>query len=146
MITIEIRGIKRLNNFFLKLPKQMNKEIMISSEKFMQFVQKSAKLRAPRDTGKLAHSISLIKEMNEIRIVVDSPYGIFQEFGFRPHWVHSSMSDREGSTIGKRLGRRGFIFVKEFTPFIQPALEMGLSRLPLFLKMATEDAVVKSRR
>ena len=77
---VQIKGIKRTNKFFLQLPKAQQEEIMKKVDVFMGFVQKSARLRAPRFTGALARSIRLKKtKKNQIKITVDSPYGIFQE-------------------------------------------------------------------
>ncbi len=145
-MNIHIVGIKEVNHFFLNLPKKMDKEVMVSSEEFMRFIQRSAKIRAPRNSGKLAQSINIKGGKNTIGISVDSPYAYFQEFGFAPHWIHSSMPNRSGGTVGSSLKKRGFIFVQNFKPFITPALEIGLSRLPMFLERATDKAVIKSRR
>ncbi|KKM65136.1 hypothetical protein LCGC14_1494360 [marine sediment metagenome] len=146
VMNIKIMGNKRMNNFVLKILKNTEKEIMKSSREFIRFIQRSAKLRAPRETGKLAKSIVVKRGRKIIKIIVDSPYGIFQEEGFTPHWIHTSMSDRVGGTVGGFIGRKGFIFVRRFKPFIKPALAMGLSRLPMLMNRAMEKSVAKSRR
>jgi hypothetical protein len=145
-INVQIKGAKEVSNLLVMIPKRMQEEVLIANDEFARFVQKSAKLRAPRDTGDLSRSIIVKKGKMKVEIIVDSPYGIFQELGFRPHWVHSSMSSRGAGTIGSRLGKRGFIFVREFKPFITPALEMAITRLPMMLQRAIEKAVIKSRR
>lgn len=145
-INVQITGVKEVNHLLLTLPQNMESEIMVANNEFARFVQRSAKLRAPRDTGNLSRSIVVTSANKKITITVESPYGIFQEFGFRPHFVHANMSDRMGSTIGARLGKKGFIFVQGFKPFISPALEMAIARLPMMMQRAAEKAVVKSRR
>lgn len=147
-IAVQIKGLKRTNKFLAQLPASMNKEIIKASDIFMKFVQKSAKLRAPRMTGRLAESIKLRKtKKNEIRIMVDSPYAYFQEFGFRPHWIHSDMSDRMGGTVGGLFNRfDSFFFVSKHKPFIMPALEVGLSKLSNMLIGHTKLAIQNARR
>ncbi len=145
VIVVNIRGVKRVNNFLIRLTRNTEKEVKNEMMEFNKFVQKSAKLRAPRDTGDLAKSINVRENKNQIIISVDSPYGIFQEKGFRPHWVHADMPDRRGNTIGSVLNRRGFIYVRNFKPFIIPALESALTRLPMMSSRAVEKAVAKSR-
>ncbi len=129
------------------LPREMNKEIMNKSDQFMKSVQKSAKIRAPRRTGQLAKSITVRKVgNNQIRLIVESPYGIYQERGFAPHWVHALMPTKSGGTIGQAMNIAGFAYVVKFTPFVKPALEMGLSNLPTMLKNGTNNAIQKARR
>jgi|GEM_PF-2381908 len=143
VVQLQIKGLKRLNRSLLQLPASMEKEIMIKSEEFMKRVQKSAKLRAPRFTGRLAESIKVIKnKKNEIQIIVDSPYGYFQEFGFKPHFIHSDLSDRMGGTVGGLFNKQNSLFfVSKNKPFITPALEHNLSNLPNMLLDGTKQAI-----
>ncbi len=135
VIRIQLTGSKQVHQFLLKLPSSLNKEINRSSEQFMKAVQKSAKLRAPRRTGKLAESIRVEKlRKNSWILIVDSPYGAFQELGFTPHWVHAWMpTGMGGETIGDVLNIAGFARVAKSTPFVQPALEANIARLPSIL-------------
>ncbi len=148
VIRIEVKGIKRVNKMMVRLPKEMNKEIMKKSIEFMRFVQKSAKLRAPRQTGELAQSIVFKKTTKDsVMLIVGSPYGIFQEEGFKPHWVHALLPTRNKlGTIGDAFNIAGFAFVSRHTPFIAPALEAGLTRLPNMLSQGTKNAINKARR
>lgn len=146
MMQVQI-GWEKVQRFLAKLPEEINKEILNKSEEFMRFVQKSAKLRAPRFTGQLAESITVRRIGNQINLLVDSPYGIFQEQGFTPHWVHKSMGNFGlWLAIKGYTGNKDFFYVKQFKPFIFPALEMGLDRLPLFLQQGLNNAISKSRR
>jgi hypothetical protein len=151
-IQTRIKGIEKVNKFFVQLPKTQQQEIMKKIDEFMSFVQKSAKMRAPRFTGALARSIRLKKlRKNEVRITVDSPYGIFQEFGFRPHYVQLYRSTRAGGTVADWAAAHGIqptknsIFVSQFKPFITPALEAGLNQLPFMLSDGTKKAIRKAR-
>ena len=147
LLQVQIKGVKRVNKFYTLLPISMEKEIISKSEEFMRRVQKSAKLRAPRFTGRLAESIKVIKnKKNEIKIIVDSPYGAFQEYGFKPHFIHSDMSDRIGGTVGGLFNQaNSLFFVSKFKPFIAPALEHNLSNLPIMLSDGAKKAVEKAR-
>jgi len=147
VIQLKVKGINRLTKFLVKLPTSMNKEIIGKSNAFMKFVRKSAKLRAPRMTGRLAESIMIKRKKNEIILTVDSPYGVFQEMGFAPHWIHSNMSDRMGGTVGGLFNKfDSFFFVSRHKPFIAPALEAGLSKLPNMLSQGTKKAIKQARR
>lgn len=151
---IQVRGLKETNRFFFRLGPNLNKEIMKNSETFMRETQKSAKLRAPRWTGQLARSIKVFKKgKNQISLIVDSPYGYFQEFGFRPHYVQLSRSTRAGATVADWAASKGIspwkgsIFVSgRPRPFIIPALEMNLSKLPNLLQRGTKNAIQMSKR
>jgi hypothetical protein len=132
MIQIQIKGLEKINNFLIGLPKNVEKEINFTMNDFAKFVQKSAKLRAPRFTGQLAESIMVKPKKNQIIISVESPYGVFQETGFTPHIIHRNMNSRAGYRTGDWMdayGVRGnFMKVSKFTPFVSPALESGLTQ------------------
>jgi len=152
MVQIQVTGIKEVNKFFLRLPTEVNKQISIDVDIFMKATQKSAKLRAPRWTGKLAASIRYIKAGKQWRIIVDSPYGIFQEFGFRPHYVQLGRSTRSGFAVADWAASQGVrdwkgsIFVSKYKPFIMPALEINIAKLPMMLSTGAKKAINKARR
>jgi len=143
----EIRGLNRLNGFLRGLPTNLRNEISKESESFMLDIRKSAKLRAPKDTRELANSIRVFKESeNTIVLNVGAPWGIFQEEGFRPHWIHTSMiigSNKFSQIYG---GKEGFIFVSKSKPFIRPALEHHLNKLAQRISKAKNRAIQGSRR
>jgi len=146
MVQVKVKGLKRFNNFSAKLGPSLDKQIRKSGMGFMRNTQKSAKLRAPRSTGELAKSIKIQKKGKEIVLVVNSPYGYFQEYGFKPHWVHALLPTRNKlGTIGEALNIAGFIKVSKYTPFITPALEMTIARLPERLTKATKQAIRNAR-
>lgn len=139
MIQIQVTGLHKLNGFIKNLPKNLNKEVSKESESFMKDVQKSAKLRAPRDTKKLVRSIHVeLTGKNQWTLFVDSPEGVYQEEGFRPHWIHSSMIKGSNKLVGE-----GFFFVSKSTPFVRPALEHNLSKLAQRMGDATQRAIMK---
>ena len=153
MVQIQVKGIKEVTNFFTNLPKEMDRQISKEADTFMQSTYKSAKLRAPRWTGKLVESIRYSKgKDNQWKIIVQSPYGVFQEFGFTPHYVQLGTSTRSGFVVAdwaasKGLkGSKGSIFVSEHKPFIMPALEFQIAKLPMMLSQGTRKAVNKAGR
>ena len=66
IIQIQIRGGKRSQRLHVNLPKVMRKEILKASMRFNKFVQKSARLKAPRMTGRLARSITVKRKGKQI--------------------------------------------------------------------------------
>ena len=148
-IKIDIRGRTELNNFLISLTRNVSNEVRKQQMEFMKSVQKSAKLRAPRWSGKLAKSIHLIKKNKNVAILtVDSPYGMSQEFGYKSHTVHRSMKTRAGNILGDWMIDKGiqgnFMRVRKFKPFIQPALEANLNKLTQKLNLAVGRAINKS--
>jgi len=54
------------------------------------------------------------------------PYDYYQEFGFRPHFIHKDMVSK-GSSL-RRKGKN-FFFVSRHTPFMGPAFRYAVNRL-----------------
>ena len=139
---VQITGIRKTRNLIVNLTKLLPKAISEESQQFMKDVQKSAKLRAPRDKKELANSIHVeLTGKREWTLFVDSPHGVFQERGFKSHWIHSDMI--KGSN---KLTRKGFFFVKKSTPFVKPALEHNLGKLAQRLSKATNKAIKRSKK
>ncbi|RLG13709.1 hypothetical protein DRN69_05130 [Candidatus Pacearchaeota archaeon] len=146
MIQIQLQGVRKVRRFIEGLPKNMEKEIDKENGKFIKDVQKSAKLRAPRMTGELANSIVVTKNGKSWILEVKSPYGKYQEEGFRPHWVHALLPTRNKlGTIGEAFNIAGFAKVSKHTPFIKPALEHNLSKLAQRMGRATRKAIGGSK-
>jgi len=122
------------------IPRRLNKEVSEYGGEFMRNVERSAKLRASRikDTGELKDNITTVKTKNGWDLIVASRQGFFQEMGFEPHWIHSDQI--EGS---KKLTRDGFFWVKKSTPFVKPAFQKNIDKLPGMLKSATKKAIAK---
>lgn len=152
MITIEVKGLKEVNRLLVRLPASTEKEVMSTSQSFMKFIQKSAKLRAPRFTGQLAESINvpMNRGNKEIVIQVTSPYAYFQEFGFTPHFLPAGMAVAGGYRIldwmqSKGLTGSGIMPSGQPQPFIGPAVEAGLNNLPEMLNQAIKQAIVNAK-
>ena len=151
-VSIQMFGIEEVQNMLLKLPKEMDNKIDETQDRFMSFVQKSAKMRAPRFSGQLADSIIFKRvKSGSWKLTVGSPYGWFQEYGFRGTFLPAGMPVRGGYRIGdwmeaKGLGGFGMKPSGIPHPFIEPALEGGLNRLPNMLQQATYAAVRESAK
>jgi len=151
MITIKIKGLKRTERMIARLPKTMEKEIMKVSEQFMEIVKKSARMRAPKDTGFLADQIDVEKKGNEITLDTgEAYYAYYQEFGFKPHFMpseyfkqHKMAPNIPGRPVAKPTR---FIMVSKNKPFLIPALEVGLSYLPNMLEIGAQKGAQKSKR
>ena len=144
MIQIQLRGLTQVNRFIRNLPKELNKEINDESGQFMKDVRKSAKLRAPRDTGRMAQSIVVIKKGKQWILSVESPYGRYQEEGFKPHYFITDPGRPGFQTNKLPLGQ--WVKVSKFTPFVKPALEKNLSKLSQKLTNATTRAISRSKK
>jgi len=152
MIQIRVRGAEKVRKFMFKFPSQLKFQTEKKAEQFMKSTQKSAKLRAPRWTGALAQSIRYLKKASEWRIIVDSPYGYFQEFGFTPHFVGLDTPTGSGFVVADWAASKGItgwhgsLFVTKHKPFIMPALEKNIAKLPMLLQQGADTAVINSRR
>lgn len=151
MVQIEIYGLEKVHKMLLEIGKNTENEVDKVEGEFMKFVQKSAKIRAPRISGALAESIEWRQnKKGNWTLFVDSPYGWFQEHGFAPHEIKSWWSTRAGvggaPFISDFYGKFGVGVAKKNTPFIEPALEAGLSRLPNMLQNAVYKAAKESAK
>ena len=122
MIRFNIRDMDKVVRIIGRIPNNITRELDGSNTKFMKAVKKSAKLRAPRDTGTLKNSIILEpvrkgKNVKIWRLSVNAPYAGFQEYGFTPHYAPIG---------GSRKMAPGVYFVKKFTPFLEPAIKHNL--------------------
>ena len=94
-------------------------------------VERSAKLKAPVDTGRLRASIT--PEVRQVsggwEGVVGSivKYAPFQELGTRPHFVPAQYIGRWSQRHG--LGGGGLFVSGKAQPFLQPAFDDNLSKI-----------------
>lgn len=144
MIQIQLQGVNKVQRFIKNLPSNLDKEINDTSGQFMRDVRKSAKLRAPRDTGRLAKSIVVTKNGKQWILEVQSNYGKYQEEGFKPHFFITDPGRPGFATNKLPLGQ--LVKVKKFTPFVKPALEHHLGRLAQKLSNATQKAIKRSNK
>lgn len=132
--------IGEYTHYLANLPKKMNVALTKTNESFIRRVVKSAKLRAPRDTGALAEDIKRTPvrrgaNVKIWKIVIDNPAAVPQEFGFTPHFAPILNSSKMPP---------GVYFVRKNTPFMRPAIEHHLSTFSQQLNQAAGGAI-KSR-
>jgi len=151
-IQIQMFGLEKAKKIFLELPGHTEIEIDKAEGEFMAFVQKSAKLRAPRLSGQLAESIEKRQDKKGTwTLFVGSPYGWFQEHGFTGKFLPADLPVQGGYRIGDWMaakGLTGFGFTPSGIahPFIAPAFESGLNRLPSMLQNAIYKAAKESAK
>ena len=138
-IRIEIKELKEVEKFIREVPKRITRAIDGTNTRFMKALKKSAKLRAPKDTGELKNSIRLLpakksKNTKIWKLVVDSPHAGFQEHGFKPHYA---------PIYGSRKMAPGVYFVSKSTPFLEPALKHNLLTFGQKLNQAVGGAIKK---
>lgn len=151
---VTIIGVERCHNMLVVLPMNTLKEVDGAEDKFMGFVQKSARLRAPRFSGALSASIKKNKiSFGKWELTVDSPYGWFQEFGWQPVGLSAWTPSRSGYLVGDWIAAHidssfGGYLPMGVTPrgiaqpFITPAFESGIEHLPQIM----QDAVLKAAK
>jgi len=150
---IVVHGLKKPMTVLHTLPTEMDKEFSMSNIVFLKAVRKSAKLRLVRNsmTGTLKDSIKIIPtkikgKVKQSRLVVDNPYGIFQEEGYKGHFVHAGTSTRNSlGTIGDAYNVAGFMWIKKSKGlhFIRNAVEKQLSTFSQKLNNAARRAIIQ---
>lgn len=141
MAIVKIRNVNTVEKFIIELPKNIDKQLSRNNTKFMERVLYSAKRNAPVDTGSLKDSIKLMpirkgKNVKKWQIVVNSPYGLFQEEGFTPHSFFAG-----GAFNSSKLSPGTTYFVSKYTPFMKPALDSQIKSLSNGLNVAMERAI-----
>lgn len=145
---IDANSWKRFKHKTAQLSIRYPKNAREVSRRLAKFIQKSAKLRAPRFMGTLKSSIKArAKGLNSISIRADAPWAAYQEFGYRPHWVspYSSKTKNRLKLQAWWMVKKGampppVIFVKGFKPFMAPAVEAAISRAPMMYGRGSSKA------
>lgn len=138
VVTIRITGDKELNRYLKRIQANTPREGNYFAKKMAQFIVRSAKQRvAPMKTGtgRLMKSIMMHKSTKGYVVSagrgVPRGYAYYQEFGFRPHSVRLS-SLPKGSRLYQEAslgGARGRVFVRRYTPYMQPAFRKAVAIL-----------------
>ena len=136
-------NINRVAGNYIKLDSNLNKNADEIAQELANFVQKSAKLRAPRATGTLASNIKIKKKgpkSFEVGVYGASRYyAIWQERGFKPHWIPLQYVEEHYGTPGKKgqdtrtYGEKpkGWVLAyQKKGPFIKPAIEAAIKKMP----------------
>ena len=141
-VTVNQSDLAKVRRIFANVPKKVEQALKSDTSEFAKMIQKSAKLRAPRWTGKLAESIQVRPTNNGSVIEVGMPYGMYQEFGFRPHSVQLFRPTGSGFVVADWAASHGVgisknsIFVSKHKPFIAPAVENVFPKISNFLSIS----------
>ena len=133
VVRVNIRNVEKVEKFVRELPIKLDRELSQGNQLWMESLRKKVKLRAPVDTGDLRESIKLApvrrgQNVKQWRLVVNSPYALFQEEGFTPHRFFAGT----GFNSSKLAPNRSY-FVKKWTPFVGPALSESLQKFDSML-------------
>lgn len=144
MVSVRVEGVDELITYFNSLPKKITKHLDKGNYTFMDNVRKMAIRRAPEDTRELKDSIDLSKtktkgKTQQYKLEVGAPHGIFQEFGFKPHQFISDPGRPGFKTNKLPLGQ--LVYVKKWTPFIQPAVQHNLLKFDKILEDSIDKAL-----
>jgi HK97 gp10 family phage protein len=145
-ITFKVKGAERLSAA-LRDPALVEGPIRDFLEASGSVVERSAKTKAPVDTGRLKNSIiSTVQGLRAV-VVAGVKYAPFVEFGTRPHWPPLSAMQPWARRHGFPAGRAGAFLVAraiaqrgtKAQPFMEPALRENESRINRFLDIAARN-------
>jgi hypothetical protein len=148
-VSVKMFGLEKIQKLRVQLPGETEEQIEKVEAEFIKFVQKSAKIRAPRFSGQLAESITFKKKNKENwELTVGAPYGWFQEHGFNGEFLSAGMAVAGGYRIGDWMqakGMSGFGFRPSGKPhpFVTPAIEQGLNQIPHMLQNSINNMDIK---
>jgi len=126
VIAVQMRGINKVIRNLTLTDRNLSKELNKEGELFLNDVADKAKILAPKDTGRMANSITVEPYGNGWIMQVNNRGALFQERGFKPHFFITDPGRPEFLTNKLPLGQ--WVFVKKNTPFVGPALEYNLSK------------------
>lgn len=138
---VTVKDLDGVVGLGINLPQKADKHGGRMIKKMANFVQRSAKVRASvKDrwaaSGDLSRSIKVEqgRGKNELLITASARSALYQEKGFKPHYVSiEHLSERAKRSMenyqrgmaktGTGKGKKGLIFVTKSTPIFEPALE-----------------------
>ncbi len=157
VVKVTMTGWTDVQRILRGLPSKAKIQGKALTKRIAMFIVRSAKQRvAPlkTGTGKLMRSIKSIPITNGYKVEAGRGavnkagvnYARFQEFGFKPHFIHRDMIDT-GSRLRRvhRTGKskRDFLYVSRWTPFMGPAFRKALNRLDNIELKRTASRIVK---
>ena len=145
-IDIEIRGLKETQANMERIVRDLRGEPYLSAmRRATLLVQRSAKQKAPVDTGRLRASIT-----PEVRWQGDTAVGVvgsgvkyapYVELGTRPHFVSKQNIGRWASRHGK--GDTGLFVTGKAQPFLKPAFEENKRKIVALLEAAVGTIIAE---
>lgn len=149
--TTALENLKKNWKLFRKMPDTIYPHVDEIGDAITRVARQ---ITAPRFKGTLAFGIDYeivkTKNGNSLSIFNYVPYSYFQEAGFRPHFVKITpyvkkwLEAHKTGEAGHRPGKKGYIFVKKFTPHIEPAIEIVRPNIDTILKNGVDDFLSKT--
>jgi hypothetical protein len=142
-----VKDLDGVLGFGINLSQKADKHGGRIIKRMANFVQRSAKVRASvKDrwaaSGELSRSIKVERGRgkNELIITASARSALYQEKGFKPHYVSiEHLSERAKRSMenyqrgmartGTGKGKKGLIFVTKSTPIFEPALDALETRI-----------------
>ena len=145
-ISIEIRGLKETQREMERIVRDLRGEPYLNAmRRATLLVQRSAKQKAPVDTGRLRASITpeVRWQGNTAVGVVGSnvKYAGYVELGTRPHFVPQQYIGTWARRHG--LGDRGLFVTGKAQPYLEPALRENEERIARMLEDAVASIVAE---
>ena len=143
---IQINNVDVVETFWINLPKKIDRALVKTNLAFMERVRDGAKARAPYDTGNLMDSIKLEpmkkgKKIKKWKLIVGSPYALFQEEGFTPHRFYAG-----GAFNSSKMSPGKTYLVSKWTPFVKPALENELRTFNKKIDKSIKRAINENKK
>jgi len=143
-IAVEIRGLKETQRNMERIARDLRGEPYLNAmRRATLMVQRSAKLKAPVDTGRLRASITPEVRMqgNLVTGVVGSnvKYAGYVELGTKAHFVPAKYIGRWASRHG--LDDTGLFVSGRAQPYLEPALKENEDRIVGILGAAVAQIV-----
>jgi len=143
-ISIEIKGLKETQREMERIVRDLRGEPYLSAmRRATLLVQRSAKIKAPVDTGRLRASITpeVRAQGNLVTGVVGSnvKYAHFVELGTKAHFVPQQYIGTWARRHG--LGDRGLFVSGRAQPYLEPAFVENAERIVRMLGDAVGDIV-----
>ena len=143
-ISIEIKGLKETQREMERIVRDLRGEPYLNAmRRATLLVQRSAKIKAPVDTGRLRASITpeVRAQGNLVTGVVGSnvKYAPFVELGTKAHFVPQQYIGTWARRHG--LGDRGLFVSGRAQPYLEPAFAENAERIVRILGDAVGDIV-----
>jgi len=145
-IDIEIRGLKETQRNLERIVRGLRGEPYLNAmRRGTLLVQRSAKQKAPVDTGRLRASITPeVRWRGNVAIGVvgsDVKYSAFVELGTRPHFVPQQYIGRWARRHG--MDDSGLFVSGKAQPFLKPAFEENKRKIVAMLEAAVGTIIAE---
>jgi len=142
-IRIRTKGIEQINKKW-KLFRKINKITKPGIDKIGDSITRIAKQLAPKFENWLSEGIKYdimkTSKGNSLLIENNVRYAYFQESGFTPHFAPITpyakrwLEAHSTGASGHKPGKKGYFYVRKYTPHIDPAIELVRPNITLILK------------